>query len=179
MLDMIILGLLKIREMTSYDIKVALENSVNHFYSSSLGSINPALRKLYRRKAVESKETVENNRMKKYYRITESGREEYQNWISQPFTTGRIKEDALVHLFFLGDTEREMQNSLLEAYLEEIDATRRNFEEMKRAFEDREIPVNLQEKARFQMATLQFGIDYARFSHQWFSDLIEKLDNKQ
>jgi DNA-binding PadR family transcriptional regulator len=59
MLDKIILGFLQVKDLTAYDIKKAMENSVNYFYSSSFGSINPALKKLEKMNMVTCTEIVE------------------------------------------------------------------------------------------------------------------------
>ena len=55
MQDKIILGLLLEKEkLTSYETKKIMENSTSLFYTTSLGSINPAFKKLEKAGAVRS-----------------------------------------------------------------------------------------------------------------------------
>ena len=173
MLDKIILGFLQIRDLTAYDIKKAMEQSVNYFYSSSFGSINPALKKLEKATMVTCNEVIEKSRVKKYYTVTEKGKEMYREWLAEPINVGRIKEDSLVRLFFMGDTDKETQMKLIEDYLVELAETKQVFEALRKLSDEREITQGFEEKAKFQLATLQFGIDYFEFTYQWFQDFYK------
>jgi len=174
MLDKIILGLLQIRDLTAYDIKKAMEQSINYFYSSSFGSINPALKKLEKQKMVTCKETVENNRVKKYYKTTKKGKKMYTDWLSEPISIGRIKEDSLVRMFFMGDMDKTMKTRLLKDYLYELIETKKAFEKLRETFSEKVVPEELKEKSKFQLATLEFGIDYFQFTHDWFTEFLNK-----
>jgi DNA-binding PadR family transcriptional regulator len=175
MLEKIILGFLKTREMTAYDVKKTMELSINYFYSSSLGSINPALKKLEKNQEVTCRETVEKSRVKKFYKITSLGEESYASWLNEPIKIGRIKEDSLVRLFFLSDANSSSRKKLLKEYVEELENAKNEFLILKNRFTDTEIPKELAEKAKFQLATLQFGIDYFDFTHKWFSEFSKQL----
>lgn len=168
MLDKIILGFLQMKDLTAYDIKKAMENSVNYFYSSSFGSINPALKKLEKMNMVTCTEIVENNRMKKYYSITKEGKKNYSEWLKEPFTIGRIKEDSLVRLFFMGDTDKATQEKLIKEYLSELKESKKVFDNLKGSYNEKDIPKAMKERAKFQLAVLQFGIDYFEFTRKWF-----------
>ena len=65
MQDKILLGLLiEYKTLTTYDAKKLMEISTNFFYTTSLGSINPAFKKLEKEGAVKSIEKIENGRLK-------------------------------------------------------------------------------------------------------------------
>ncbi|MCD4669170.1 MAG: PadR family transcriptional regulator [Actinomycetia bacterium] len=177
MLDKIILGFLKIKELTAYDIKKAMEQSISRFYSSSFGSINPALKKLEKQKHVNCREVTENHRVKKYYEITETGLDNYKNWLKEPINIGRIKNDALVRLFFMGDIDVDSQKKLITKYLKDIKDTKNSLEQVKQEFSEKEIPKEYAQKAKFQLATLEFGIDYYQFTYNWFKNLLNN-ENK-
>ena len=179
MLDKIILGFLKNRELTAYDIKKAMEQSISYFYSSSFGSINPALKKLEKQKLVTCKETIENHRVKKYYKITVTGFENYMSWLKEPINIGRIKEDALVRLFFMGDIDSNSQKAIIRNYLTELKETRNVFEELKNELTKTKIAKNHKQKAKFQLSTLKFGIDYYKFTYKWFNDFLKDLENRK
>ena len=169
----VILGLLKIKELTAYDIKKAMERSIDYFHSSSLGSINPTLKKLETQNHVVCKEIIENHRVKKYYEITKSGLEEYTNWLNEPIKIGRIKDEALVRLFFMGDNDTNSRKKLIEDYLNNIKEIQNTLIQEQHSFSEKEISKEYTEKAKFQMATLDFGIEYYKFTYNWFKNFLE------
>ncbi len=175
MIDKIILGLLNIRSLTSYDIQKSMKQSINFFYSSSLGSINPTLKKLHTQHLVDFDEQMENGRAKKLYHISPQGKEAYIKWLNSPITTGRIKEDALIKLFFLGDTSTENQLELIGNYLNELKQTQEALRMIKENTLSKTIGPDIKEKAKFQLFTLQFGLDYYEFAATWFSQLYKEL----
>lgn len=177
MLDKIILGLLTNKKFTAYDIRKAMEISVNHFYSNSLGSINPALKKLKKKKYVNCKEVIENHRVKKYYEITKIGRAEYIKWQQEPINIGRIKDEVLVRLFFMGDSDVELRKKLITEYLSGISEIRNSLKQMKYDFMQKEIPKEYAHKAKYQLSTLEFGIDYYQFVYDWFNKLLKDENN--
>lgn len=178
MIDKIILGYLKNKELTAYDIKKGMEKSTNFFYSGSLGSINPALKKLESSRHLTCRETVENHRVKKYYAITEKGKQKYFDWLVEPINIGRIKEQALVRLFFLGDLEKQKQGDLIEGYLYELNTIKNDFKQLKKEVGKKIIPKEYKSKAKFQLATLDFGLAYYTFTHKWFSELLINIQNE-
>lgn len=178
MLDKIILGFLSVREFTSYDLMKGMEQSTNFFYSASLGSINPALQKLLKEETVTMRESIENNRLKKFYSITPKGEVMYKEWLTEPIQTGRIKDEALVRLFFLGDANEEEQIKLLEDYLFELRSNIDALENLQNGVKEIEVPSEMRPKAKFQALTLQYGIDYYKHSENWFRDLINQIKDK-
>ncbi|MEN8194752.1 MAG: PadR family transcriptional regulator [Bacteroidota bacterium] len=174
MLDNIILGFLQTKKLTAYDIKKAMEQSISYFYSNSFGSINPALKKLEKQQYVVCKEVIENSRVKKYYKITKAGREVYSNWIKEPISIGRIKEESLVRLFFMGDNDNDSRNKIIFDYINSMIETQKTLKQLKEHFSQIEVPEESLEKVKFQLATLDFGIDYYNFTSKWFKKLIPK-----
>ncbi len=168
----IILGFLKIKELTAYDIKKAMEQSIGYFHSNSLGSINPTLKKLEKQNHVVCKEVIENHRVKKYYKITKRGLEEYASWQNEPINIGRIKEEALVRLFFMGDNDINSRKKLITDYLNSIKETQNSLIKLQKKFLEKKIPEEYAQKARFQLATLNFGIEYYQFTYNWFQNFL-------
>lgn len=175
MMNKIILGLLSKKDLTVYDIKILMDKSISKFYSSSYGSINPAIKKLEQQDLITCTESIEKSRLKKTYSITKEGRKEFAKWIAEPITQGRIKDEVLVRIFFLGDTDKDTQESILTDYLEELSAEKKSLEAMKKEVLERELDVDQNNKVKFQVSTLQFGIDYLNFKENWFKKLLKNL----
>lgn len=175
MINKMILGLLAKKDLTVYDIKIAMDKSISNFYSNSLGSINPAIKKLEQQELIDCKESVEKSRLKKTYSITPLGMKDYQNWLAQPIKQGRIKDDVLVRIFFLGDSNKIEQQRLINDYSEELRKSKSNLEVRKEEVEKMDLSLENKEKIKFQLLTLQFGIDYMVFKQKWFADLSNNL----
>lgn len=175
MMNQIILGLLSKKDLTVYDIKIAMDKSISNFYSSSFGSINPAMKKLEKEQLISCDERVDKSRLKKVYSITEKGRSAYMDWISQPIQPGRIKDEVLLKVFFLGDARQKEQKSLIRNYIEELTNSKNELEITKQSIEEMKLRPEDREKIKFQVATIQFGIDYIAFKEQWFQHLMNDL----
>lgn len=168
MQDKIILGLLlEHKKLTSYDIKKIMEMSTSFFYSTSLGSINPALKKLLKKKAVEVKEKIERSRLKKYYSITKIGKEIFDDWISQDIEISKVKNDDLLKLFFISNISIKERKILIDNYLVKLKKQIEKLEHIKQHLFDN----NMERKQRLD--TLCFGIDYYNFVYNWFSKYNE------
>lgn len=175
MIDKIVLGLLSKKALTVYDIKVAMEKSINRFYSNSLGSINPAIKKLEREHLITRTEVVENNRLKKVYDITDKGKEAFRNWMAEPITQGRLKDEVLIRVFFLGDTDAVERKKLIKDYIQELNKSKEELEALQKQIRSSDLSAEQLQEVRFQMATLQFGIDYMAFKQTWFQGLLTEI----
>ncbi len=84
-LDFAILGLLLQRPSTGYEVRKTFETTAMGNYSSSPGSIYPALKKLQKlRMAVQKQD----DSGRKLFYITEKGEDEFRIWLTKP-----IKKD--------------------------------------------------------------------------------------
>ncbi len=173
MLDKIILGILTMKDMTSYDLKKALDGSINHFYSTSYGSIHPALVKLEKNSLISCRKFKEGGRNKKLYTILNKGKEVFQEWLQGDILMTRMKEAALVKVFFFGMLEKDRRENVISTYIDEIDTWIDRLKEMKNSIGLKDIKEEHRDIARFQVETLQFGIDQAEFEDVWFRDFLK------
>jgi PadR family transcriptional regulator AphA len=175
MINNIILGLLSKKKLTTYDIKLAMDKSISKFYSSSFGSINPAIKKLEKNKMISCSQIIENNRLKKIYQITQKGKENYNSWIKEPIKQGRLKDEVLIRIFFLADSDKGQQKKLIQDYIGEFNSSKIELEQTKEEIETIKLTPQQKNKIKYQIATLQFGIDYIKFKELWFQNLLADL----
>lgn len=173
MLDKIILGFLSLKELTAYDIKKAMEQSISHFYAASFGSIHPALVKLEKIGSVTSREITDKGRSKKIYTINDAGRAEFAAWLEDDIAVTRMKEDSLVKVFFFGMLEPKSRKRIVSNYIQAIDGFISELQELKKKFSAVDVPEHFHEIARYQIETLRFGIDHGGYLQKWFSDFLE------
>lgn len=180
MQDKIILGILQYRDMTSYDVKKAIENSTAFFYNASMGSIHPALKKLEATASVTATSVVENGRAKKIYSITNQGREVFSNWLSEGLPLEKFKDETLVRLFFFGNMQPKEQAKHITTHIATLDGQVAMLEALKAQLYDVDVPDNMKSHALFQIATLDFGLNYFKFSRGWYQNFLkEQVTNRK
>ena len=170
MQDKILLGfLMNHKKLTSYEAMKFMELSTTYFYTTSLGSINPAFKKLLRDGDVTFHENNENGRYKKEYSITDKGKETFFNWMDEDIGVSKIKVDLLLKIFFFSHISNEHKSSLLDVYLVKVE---RHIKEMQGVVEY--CNENKIEDEKFD--TLLFGLDYYKFVYSWFKKYKKKFD---
>ena len=110
MLKYAILGLLSREPLTGYDISQKFSKTVNNFWYSTHGQIYPALKKLHGEGLITYETDTKGTILKKkFYRLTEEGREELVKWLSTPFELEPTPKDTFrLQLFFsdiIGENE--------------------------------------------------------------------------
>lgn len=109
-LDYALLGLLHQHPMSGYDLRRILETTALGNYSSSPGSIYPALRRLERLGLVEGRvDRAESLRPRKMFRPTPRGQSEMRRWLSQeiaPDDVARDMDGLMLRFAYLGLLDR-------------------------------------------------------------------------
>lgn len=167
MQDKIILGYLMQADRTGYEIKKMMEIGTNYFFNTSLGSIFPAFKSLEKNRLVTSKRTVENGRTKKKYSVTARGRKEFIDWIRDETKIAKIKDEALLKIFFFSELAPEAREASLRDYLDKLEAFIAYLVELRAS-----IIKNMPDYDYFRMTILEFGIDYYGFVRKWFGDYL-------
>ena len=125
----VLLGLLSYKPMSGYDIKQAIERSLNFFWNESYGQIYPMLNALAGEGlVVKSVEEGSGKPDRHVYSITESGSAVLREWMEFPPEQPRHRMEILLKVFFGGATSKDVvirqieqfrkeQMELLETYL--------------------------------------------------------------
>lgn len=174
MLDKIILGLLQDAPHTAYSLQKAMEASTGFFYGASQGNINPTLKRLEARNAISGQTRMVGARSKVEYSITRVGQQEFTDWVDGPIDVGRVKDDALVKLFFLGHADPEQRRIRIEAFRQELLEHCLQLKLLKADIEKKTAHRQLTEVERFRLETLNYGIDYYEFTSDWYKALLER-----
>ena len=106
-MDNIILGLLLLCDRTIYQLRERVEKGLNLMYSSSMGSIQAAIKKLLSSGFITFEEIVDNGKYKKIYSITESGRAHFYEWVNSPIEFQGGKNPELAKVYFMGFAQKE------------------------------------------------------------------------
>ena len=201
-MDKLILGLLMIKHFTVYEIRQVMRQNFSSMCSDSLGSIQAALKKLSQQGAVTYSEYVEKGKMKKEYAITALGRILFLEWLKTPIDMSKNKNMDLGKFLFMGYLPKKEQLQMLDLTIEGLEVEVQEFEAVKDAIrfteEQEKVKAYLEQNSHlatelietsqaadlaesisqigyFEIKTLEFGLDSARFQLDWFSKLRQQL----
>ncbi|MBL4679112.1 MAG: PadR family transcriptional regulator [Pseudomonadales bacterium] len=175
MLDKIILGLLHTQPHSAYSLQKAMEKSTNFFYGASQGNIHPTLKRMASAKLVATKKQSTGSRPRIEYTITRMGRQEFKNWVNGPLQVGRVKDDALVKLFFLGHVVKSKRQQIIKEFQQDLAESRAALLLVKELNAVQEHSKPLTEVELFRLETIQYGIDYFEFTEKWYKKLLERV----
>ena len=149
----IILGLLSHEPMTGYEIKRRVTTTISFFWEVGYGQIYPALRQLQKDGLVTMKTEARENRPRKVYTITESGRTELKNWLHIPAIRESERHEILLKLFFGSQIP-------VQANLQNIASFRKRSAavlETLTAFEENLRPITSNPDHLYYLLTVRFG----------------------
>ena len=188
-MEKLILGMLILRKLTVYEIRVLIRDNFSAMCSDSMGSIQAALKRLITSKMIVVSEYVEKGVNKKRYSITEKGRAELMAWIETPANISGVKNMEFGKLLFMGMLTAEKRKTMITeiieklesdlAYLLEIQAGMSQEKKSKMAkywktdegyFSD--VIEKLEQIAKFEELTFQHSIDTIKFNIEWFKNLL-------
>lgn len=174
-MDLCVLGLLMIAPRSSYELRAAFASSLSLFYSSSLGSIQAALKRLAEAGLVELAAEEEGGRRKKTWRPTAAGRAWFRKEMRAPLPEGRLEEAALVRFHFLGLLKsRGERRAVLRLVVASVEAALRGLEELRAGLDLDAMPAAWREVARYQVGTLDYGLEAHRQGLAWFRARLEE-----
>lgn len=175
----LILGLLMIHSLTIYEIKTTLEKKISPFYAASYGAIQAAVRKLLNNGHVTFTEKVENGRNKKEYAITPAGQEAFFAWMREAMPVSKFNDEALVKVFFFGFISRDERIRLLGDYITRLQADYDEMLAFQKSALAKQVPAEHQQIYRYQMASLNFGVQGTGFEIRWYQHLLEEIKKEE
>jgi DNA-binding PadR family transcriptional regulator len=95
-----ILGLLNHMDMTGYDIKKRVDETLGFFWNVGFGQIYPTLRVMEEKELITKIEETGEGRNRIIYRVTQKGTEELRNYLRTPAEKESVKYEILLKLFF-------------------------------------------------------------------------------
>jgi len=171
MLEYIILGFLMSGRTSGYDLKQWMTHSTSYFFDASFGSIYPALKRLTEKNMVTFNEVVEGNKYKKVYAITDAGKDAFLQWLKQPITFEKSRQDHLVKIFFYEFLPKETAIANLKSLIGQVEPVAKELTAQKdEAAEKYDIY-----QYYYRYAAMLYGVDYYNFVLKWCKELIDQL----
>lgn len=174
-MEHLVLGLLLLSSRTIYQLRERIAKGLNLMYSSSMGSIQAAVKKLLSGGYIRYEEAVEQGKYKKIYSITDSGRQRFFQWVNTPMSLPSGKNPELAKLYFMGFSAEENREELLQAYLSQLEEQYRALEAVCVEGEAAQTSGEYQEIGFYQLAAARYGRDFMRFHLEWYQKFLEEV----
>lgn len=174
-MDHIILGLLLLQSKTIYQLRERISKGMDLMYSSSMGSIQAAIKKLLNHGYISYEESVENGKYKKIYSITDSGKHCFYEWVNSPFEAQSTKNPELVKVYFLGLSNKINRKINLEKYLSYLTEKYHVLESICEEAKHIEITEENEDIVFYQLAAARYGKDFMKFNIEWYQKLIREI----
>lgn len=172
-MEYVILGLLLLQPNTLYGIHKAFEQGISMFYSSSLGSLQSAVKRLESKGYIYVMASVENGRAKKNMAPTPEGQAAFFAWLNAPLAQQNLEVELLSRLYFLGLIPQiSDQIQCLRQWREDIEKSRGLLIETNTQLDQLEIPEVYQGIFYYQRKVLGYGIDTHGYGLEWLERLI-------
>ncbi|MPZ14976.1 MAG: PadR family transcriptional regulator [Chloroflexi bacterium] len=113
-----ILGLLTVKEWTTYELAQQMEKSIGTYWPRAKSKIYEEPKKLVSQNLARARREKAGARARTVYSVTPKGRRAFQTWLQEPGAPPQLEFEALIKVFF---AEQGMKEDLL-ATLERVDA---------------------------------------------------------
>lgn len=178
-MDNIILGLLFLSNRTIYQLRERIDESLNLMYSSSMGSIQAAIRKLLNYGYIQYKEAIDNGKYKKIYSITDSGRQHFFEWVNSPMMIQSSKNPELAKLYFMGFSTKEKREEILQRYISQLKERYCALEQICIDGEKISTSDEYKDVVFYQFATAGYGRDFMKFNIEWYQNLLNEIRKEE
>jgi PadR family transcriptional regulator, regulatory protein AphA len=171
------LGILTMGEASGYEIKKVFEDAFSHFYVAGYGSIYPALAELTRDGLVTVNNIEQHKRpAKKVYSLTASGRDSFNQALSETYPTHRVRSDFLVLMVFAHLLDSVRLNQIIDTRVQDIERQIAEIESCVNEPDTCEAPPGGRFCAGFGLAVLNAAKQYI---HENRTQLIHELEQQK
>lgn len=178
-MDNIILGLLILESRTIYQLKDRINKGLNLIYSSSMGSIQAALKKLLNNDCISFEEIIENGKYKKVYSVTENGKRVFFQWVNSPMENQNIKNPELAKVYFMGFADRQNREINIQKHLVYLKEQYAILDEICENSKHIDVPKEKLDIFNYQLMSALYGRDFIKFNIDWYENLLNRIGEQE
>lgn len=169
-----VLGMLKLRPMTGYEIKQAYQKGPANFMPISFGQIYPVLAKLRQEKMVRQEKQPGGRGSIRYF-ITRKGEQAFQEWLFSPAQPANHRE-LLLRLFFAAPSELAGLRAHVEAFRREEQCSLDHYDETRKWLDDvhgrsPRLPV--------WKLVMEYGVLESQYRRRWAEQVLAFMTNQK
>lgn len=174
-----ILGFLNYGPMSGYDLVKAFESSLEFFWYAQSSHIYLELKKLEKQGYICGETVIQSARPnKKIFSITETGREEFMNWLAKGNhgDPTHYKSAFLMKVFFGGNMAPAQSAAMLRQFKEDCEAYLKKMDSIPKSIEKYGSNKESYQTIYWQF-TADFGYSFIRTCIEWAGRCIVALEN--
>jgi len=165
-----ILGLLRIKPMSAYELVKFSKESIGLFWNESYGHIHKSIKQLELEGAVSVVEETETGRRKIVYGVTQQGCDQLDAWLALPPEESVMRNELLMKLFVSEERHIPQLVTFLE---EELEASERMTAVL--AGIKSSVPNGNSKQGQLWLLTLDYGERYLRMTIEWCQHALALL----
>ena len=168
-----VMGVLSLYPSSGYDIKKFMKGSTSNFWSESYGQIYPILKQLVEEGLAARHAEKQEGKPEKYlYTLTEQGKAELRDWLSESVESAVERNELLLKLFFGAHILLEKNKEHVHAFQELQSQLLGKYEGI-----ERELLAEVQDDALFSypLITVRYGIHRCRALLTWCDETLGTL----
>lgn len=178
-MENIILGLLILESRTIYQLRDRINKGLNLMYSSSMGSIQAAIKKLLNNDCISFEEVIETGKYKKIYSITENGKQAFFKWVNEPMERQSTKNPELTKVYFMGFSDKQNREIIIEEHISYLKEQYTILNEICEDAKHIDIPNNKKDIFNYQLVSAQYGKDFIGFNIDWYENLLHRIKERK
>lgn len=167
-------GLSVTPNLSGYDMRKGIQNSIGYFWGESFGQIYPALKRLADEGLIaQSDSTLNGRKRRQTYVITEAGRTVLRQWLALPFHNEPPRNEFLLKLFF----SHEAAPGVAAAHVRDVNERNKRMLDVLKQIED-SVPAELEANPHlpYWMLTLSLGKALTSAALEWGEKALATLD---
>jgi DNA-binding PadR family transcriptional regulator len=168
-----VLGMLKLRPMTGYEIKQVYQKGPANFMPISFGQIYPALAKLGKEEMV-CQDKQPGSRGSIRYFITSKGEEALREWLFSPGDPANHRE-LLLRLFFAAPPELAGLRGLVEAFRREEQVHLRHYADTRKWLDNAQASNS---RLPIWKLVLEYGVLQSEYRVRWAERTLAFMTNR-
>lgn len=177
-----ILGLLKYKDNTGYDLAKLFNDSLKFFWDARTSQIYRELNRMEKTGLLSSRTVVQEGKPnRRVYSITSEGEAEFTRWLRDfHFSMENHHHAILMRLFFSDEIEMEATKVLLRECSEQCKSMVRILENIVKANSiaiSEQVEMGKRKKLYWDMA-ISFGITQHKSMIRWAEDCIKKMESR-
>ncbi|WMC92490.1 PadR family transcriptional regulator [Kineothrix sp. MB12-C1] len=179
-----LLGLLNYGSMTGYELDKAFKASLSFFWQAKTSQIYRELDSMERSGWLTSERIMQTEKPnKRVYTITDSGKEELENWLLLPESDTadamRVKSAFLMRVFFAGETSIEQSIDMIRKYRDKCIESRNSLSAAHIATTEYRAMIEDEKKTKFWELSILYGELYYDASLDWANKAIAILEGEK
>ncbi len=175
-LEYAILGFLRSRPMTGYELKKIIDGSVSHFWPADQSQIYRTLGKLAERGWAEMEVVPGTDRPdRKIYSLTQPGRDELRRWLLAELPIGPTRSAEMIQVFFSAQLSDAEVLASFERVAEHMRGGLAVFDAIPKQIEAYDDFTRSPREFFFWMLTLEVGQMTLRTNLEWLENVMQRI----